>query len=396
MENRLIKAKISTETAVIFRQIREIRNNSEENNIIFEIAIKEAINTLELLKIDEFLNIEANIKIYSISEDEKNLNINISNENYNSFIQIREKITEIEKLNNQKTRQTDLRVVIYHILKSFLHSIQSSLDDVKVWLDYCDKNILPWEWDFKQCYRDKNPNEKSIEYFLNYKGKNFEDNYNSEFRVTNKLDCDKEAFHLYKVLGWQNKQSDIIRGDTLNTFLTIYNNYIKFMKLELYKNIDEIGEELSEELIEFSELTHTIGNFSVFPYWMNQGRGLSLGDYFDLTLNSLFKFMFSNDNESSNKNWVNFINKYLLQPFVNEDYSPKPFWENHFSTNNMYPNNEDEINQFLKNINQSIKERGKFIIKKICEENNLINYKFYNDHLIDLNNIKFASELWNK
>lgn len=111
------------------------------------------------------------------------------------------------------------------------HKKADERETVIKWLEECDKNpnpIKPWEWDFKNCYTDSLP-EDDIAAFLQYKSGTFT-NPNS-FCITqksgSKADCDKEAIGLYQVLGWQNSAKDIIRGETMNSFLTTFNRAIR-------------------------------------------------------------------------------------------------------------------------------------------------------------------------
>ena len=105
------------------------------------------------------------------------------------------------------------------------HKKADERETVIKWLEECDKNpnpIKPWEWDFKNCYTDSLPKD-SITALLEYKNGEFKDN-TSDFNITKNTgfnaDCDKEAIGLYQVLGWQNSATDVIRGETMNSFLT--------------------------------------------------------------------------------------------------------------------------------------------------------------------------------
>ena len=213
------------------------------------------------------------------------------------------------------------------------------------WLKYCDENnIKPWEWDFKNCYSDKLTPD-SITNFLKYRNDELTDP--TIFRATDRIgksaDCDKEAFYLYKLLGWQELQESIIRGETINSYLTTFNKamklsynynflhkelklgekkeigekkipqyYINLYKNKNYEKFDIIAKN-TDNFGRFAELTHTIGNFTVLPNWMNCGRGMCLYDYWDITLMSLQEFL----NILSPEAWPNFIKRYYLQPYVN-------------------------------------------------------------------------------
>ena len=283
------------------------------------------------------------------------------------------------------------------------HKKTDERETVIKWLEECDKNpIKPWEWDFKNCYTDSLPKD-SITALLEYKNGEFKDN-TSDFNITKNTgfnaDCDKEAIGLYQVLGWQNSATDVIRGETMNSFLTNFycaigyrpkdkkprpsrdylsKNYAKFDVIS--KNID--GFKL------FATRTHTIGNFIVLPHWMNTGRIGFSADYWDITLLSLQEWLhlISPTSEA----WVNFIELYYLQPYVNKDYQTELFWEKHsYGYDNLFPSKQD-VPIFLKAVNERIEERGKYMIKQICDRLNRTDFNFYKE-IRDMDKIRFSDE----
>ena len=283
------------------------------------------------------------------------------------------------------------------------HKKADERETVIKWLEECDKNpIKPWEWDFKNCYTDSLP-EDSITALLEYKNGEFKDN-TSDFNITKNTgfnaDCDKEAIGLYQVLGWQNSPTDVIRGETMNSFLTNFycaigykpkdkkprpsldylsNNYAKF----------DVIRENRDGFKSFATLTHTIGNFIVLPHWMNTGRSGFSADYWDITLLSLQEWLhlISPTSEA----WVNFIELYYLQPYVNKDYQTELFWENHsYGYDNLFPSNQD-VPIFLKAVNERIEERGKYMIKQICDRLDLTHLGFYQE-IKNMDRIKFSDE----
>ena len=293
------------------------------------------------------------------------------------------------------------------------HEKEDERGKVIKWLEYCDtKQIKPWEWDFKNCYTDSLP-EDDIAAFLQYKSGTFT-NPNS-FCITqksgSKADCDKEAIGLYQVLGWQNSAKDIIRGETMNSFLTTFNrairqssNYstltktlgIDNRKKERYSKLCENQNYQQFKIIEnnptafqtFAGLTHTIGNFTVLPHWMNTGRSNLSQDYWDIFLLSLQEWLhlISPTSEA----WINFIELYYLQPYVNKDYQLEPLWKNHSYTTPILKEKED-FPIFLKAVNERIEERGKYMIKQICDRLNRTDFNFYKE-IRDMDKIRFSDE----
>lgn len=279
------------------------------------------------------------------------------------------------------------------------------------WLNYCDsQNIKPWLWDFKNCYSD-DLSTNNLCNILKYKS--YELIKPTEFCVTGKsgkdADCDKEAFYLYQMLGWQNSVKDIIRGESMNSFITTFNEAIKdssdygtlskvlgikekerhisystLYQSQNYLIFDNIQNNL-DDFQKFATLTHTIGNFTVLPSWMNTGRYYFSRDYWDITLLSLQEWL----NILSPDTWTNFVKTYYLQPYVNTEYNVELFWEGH--DKKILPKKEN-YPVFLKKVNERIEERGKYMIKQICNKLNKTDFNFYTD-LETMDRIKFSNEL---
>lgn len=279
------------------------------------------------------------------------------------------------------------------------------------WLNYCDsQNIKPWLWDFKNCYSD-DLSTNNLCNILKYKS--YELIKPTEFCVTGKsgkdADCDKEAFYLYQMLGWQNSVKDIIRGESMNSFITTFNEAIKdssdygtlskvlgikekerhisystLYQSQNYLIFDNIQNNL-DDFQKFATLTHTIGNFTVLPSWMNTGRYYFSRDYWDITLLSLQEWL----NILSPDAWTNFVKTYYLQPYVNTEYNVELFWEGH--DKKILPKKEN-YPVFLKKVNERIEERGKYLIKQICNKLNKTDFNFYTD-LETMDRIKFSNEL---
>lgn len=282
---------------------------------------------------------------------------------------------------------------------------------VAEWLNYCDKNnIKPWLWDFKNCYSAELTAD-NVTNFLKYK--NGELVAPSTFCITKQVgsnaDCDKEAFFIYNILGWQNSKSDIIRGETLNSYITTFtqaitkdpyyteicekigvnlNEYLNKQYPILYHNKSYLEFDIVQKNIKgfelFAKLTHTIGNFTVLPHWMNTGRYNFSKDYWDITLLSLQEWL----TKLSPEAWKNFIDMYYLQPYVDNNYQTEIFWDGHDSIT--LPEEQD-YPVFLKKVNERIEERGKYIIKQICDKLDKKDYDFYKD-IEHMDRIKFSNE----
>lgn len=289
------------------------------------------------------------------------------------------------------------------------------MDNTKVieWLNYCDQNdIKPWLWDFKNCYSSELTAD-NISNFLKYK--NGELVNPSTFCITKQVgsnaDCDKEALPLYNVLGWQHSERDIIRGETLNSYITTFTqaitndpNYKEICKNigvnlneylnkqypilhhnKNYQNFKMIQKNL-KEFEAFAKLTHTIGNFTVLPHWMNTGRYNFSKDYWDITMLSLQEWL----TNLSPQAWKNFIDTYYLQPYVDNNYQTEVFWETH-NYEYIYPKKTEDFSIFLKRVNERIEERGKFIIKQICDKLNKKDFHFYKE-IENMDKIKYSNE----
>lgn len=204
-----------------------------------------------------------------------------------------------------------------------------------------------------------------------------------KYKFLRKYDCDKIFGEMF---GYEHT-------DTMNSFWTIFKQYIKFAKaqefelknveikkdyIEMYKQ--QYGNEItsqqlwiihilnltkqknitfSEDIKEFAKRTHSIGNFIKVPALFNSNRYANTLDYFDLTLFCIYKWyetssdiwleVLLNNNEKGIQNtkewllsynfetkrestiWQRFIVIEDLQDFVTEDLKPIELFEGHFS-----------------------------------------------------------------
>ncbi|MFP3811613.1 hypothetical protein [Bacillus sp. SIMBA_005] len=268
---------------------------------------------------------------------------------------------------------------------------------IEGWFEKCEElETKPWEWDFKQSYIKEpiSKDKSSIELILDYKSRKLKEIgiCNVTKKAGRKADCDKEPFYIYQLL-WSTEyepkpksqlsldRHNLLRGETMNSFITTFNHSKKI-------NSDS---HLKLEFEKFATSTHCIGNFTVLPHWMNSGRYLFSQDYWDVTMYSLFEFF------QPLGCWKQFVERYFLQPYVNndEEWTVSEFWKGHFDSignyNHLKPQNEQELSEYLHKVNLRIEERGKWIIKKVCEELKLQHFTFYNE--LKDKQIRFSNEM---
>ena len=136
----------------------------------------------------------------------------------------------------------------------------------------------------------------------------------------------------------------------------------------------------SFEINQFFSTCSTIGGYIIFPatqvdYKMtiNASRGLNrkIKDRFDLTLECLRRFYSKEDSPLSDtfqrysqffdlfENFKEYVNFFLLQDLVNENYSLIKYWIpfNDFDDSPL-PNNVEEYRLYKKNLMEFIKERN--------------------------------------
>ncbi|MGX7031148.1 hypothetical protein [Vagococcus zengguangii] len=276
-------------------------------------------------------------------------------------------------------------------------------DIVVEWLEYCDLNgIKPWEYDFKNEVLiegnslNQNPIVSIFEWYINKSNK---------FLVGVEIENTDLASEIYRLL-WEinedamSKKRSSLDRDVMNSFWNIYKADIK-LSYGLYLNKwsdNKINEKAIQFLIDnyptyistnnriflYSKYTHTIGNFIIETKGFNMGR--KQNDYWDLALKLLYDFFKIMDKDV----WIKFIDTFMLHSFVNSDYSLSYYWDR--NNNDLGPNNEEEIVRFLRISTKSIEQRGKQMIKKICEDKNKIEYKFYKNYLVDLE-VKYAEDI---
>lgn len=169
------------------------------------------------------------------------------------------------------------------------------------------------------------------------------------------------------------------------------NNYGLF-----FKNIDKFTIEADiNRLNKYLGLTHSIGNFIPVPEYFNVGRNLPTSDYWDLTMYNIYLWYKTKDDEYlirflteirdnsrvyaegkrildfakpwllKLESWQNFVKLNYLEPFVDKNMKPIPFWDDHFERfekkQGLSPQSINEVNQFLETVTKMIVERGNLI-----------------------------------
>lgn len=192
-----------------------------------------------------------------------------------------------------------------------------------------------------------------------------------------------------------------IRGDTMNSVNTTLNELIKnythkrTSKLSNadiyyspYSNLKKYLNE-NENILNFINTYHTLGNFIPFPADCNSPRGTGITrDYWDLTLNYIYIYYLckESDNEKEAKksvinicgqekveiftewldkfgSWNIFVNKNYMSAFIKDNGEPKELWEGHFN-GKVLPDAE-QCNQYFKNANEWIEKRSITMAKKV-------------------------------
>jgi hypothetical protein len=136
-------------------------------------------------------------------------------------------------------------------------------------------------------------------------------------------------------------------------------------------------------LQKFAKLTHTIGNILSVPKGFNVEKANKNYDYCDSGLELLKNEILACS--GSFREWKCFVVLHYLDGYVDKDYDVIPLWEDH-ELNNPFSLVQDsvQINKFLSNVNCRIINRGKYLIKNLCEKTHCVDYEFYKIHLRDL------------
>ena len=282
----------------------------------------------------------------------------------------------------------------------------NDVEKVKTWLYECKKEgILPWEYDFKKqvfinlpsdCSFNANPVKRILEKECNCYGNPI---------------CETESCDLmqaiYRVLWEMDSIEDECDADVMNSFWTIFRNFVQakcsdFIKpaneisprgkfpnkkgvfrsedktlFDAYKesgvkendtwvslilrNYDDKFEVLNESSLQkTAKLSHTIGNFTLVPKGFNsrgmEGSRLKHNDMHDTWSQTL--------NHLKGLDWIN--NRYLGCSSW-EEYCVK-FKMNGYKSCYSYTNVAKEQEAFLDNVNTAIEERGKTMTQMLCNK----------------------------
>lgn len=323
-------------------------------------------------------------------------------------------LEEFMKLNKEDVAYYDLKDEFY---KELYETNYDGITNVDKWLQYRSKaNKLGIDCDASRL---------SIEVFNVILIK--------KFQITSDVDTQPKSSRKYELAL---DQENFLRVDTANSMWTLFKVLIHFnyknQNGQLTKTYAEICKDLqittnkglsaqsgklignyfffikNEEILcklnKFAILTHTIGNFLIYPYAtsplnFNQSRGLhsEIKDYLDLTLLSIYYWYINSEIENplqkvldGSKDWFHrfgkgldgwnrYIKKNQLDDFVhkkNGQFSqPKMFWTGHSFTdpdldkeNGKLISKEKLIkrtNCFLDHMIQAIPERSKNIYSNL-------------------------------
>lgn len=177
---------------------------------------------------------------------------------------------------------------------------------------------------------------------------------------------------------------------------------ISVFYLENPSKLNKISQKDKGDIIEFWELSHTLGNYCPVPAGFNVGRSgpFARYDYWDLTLMKIKEyydysehhsefskeelsllelFHFPNANAILNckawlnsygvgfSGWVQFIEKNFFNDYVDANYEVIPFFSGHSWESPQIPSNDPRVlREFLINLNKRIKSRGEKMFQKLC------------------------------
>lgn len=201
-------------------------------------------------------------------------------------------------------------------------------------------------------------------------------------------------------------QDNKFGGDTMNSFATTFNKYIKMKteKLEVVstKNIadmffkkgvrfweKEMGTKFWNSWNRFARNTHCIGNFVLVPYYFNGYRNGSTKDYWDLSLvllrdkkkNDIWKFLGKYPVNWDKADFKKYINLFFLWDYVDcggGGIEPKRLFVR--KENEILPQEDKEFEEFLDNVNRRIERRSRFMVAMLQIADKKSEYKYRGEH----------------
>lgn len=286
---------------------------------------------------------------------------------------------------------------------------------IKAWFDECQRRgIAPWNYDFKEQLTSSDPHAVSrINKELNPLKRLlifWQEGTRTKLRKPNRITLDDVestalAKEIYSIL-WDidSVNTYSFDRDVMNSVWASYKFSINlrydssFDKdfISLTKLIDNYDNyiEVNNSFKKFAAYTHTIGNFIIETKGFNRGR--SNNDYWDLALVQIKNYF----NLIDKSTWEKYIRRMYLQPFVTSEYKIVGLWDRHLdpSTTVNPADNGNElslITQFIGHACTSIENRGKAMVKRLCEKQNLTQYEFYEPKLRKMaKEPAYSSDLW--
>ena len=294
-------------------------------------------------------------------------------------------------------------------------------------IDYPEKYSNPERYDFTEedtsdNYKNLNGLERFFAYIIKYKGKtcNYEkvkekyaQLYNQQV-FENLVNPDSKCMLLRKIytILWDERYLDFrgrfITGNTMNSANTTFNRYVqlspynKFKQekavlgtISLYYSNNEFKTHLNSNnnLVEFINSYHTLGNFIPFPVGCNSPRRVSssIRDYWDLTIACVYNYYAENKNKIKRKEnelysledfldgenlirfkdwldefggWKTFVEDNYMSSFIDKNGKPKELWKGHFD-GAVLPETIDQCNEYFKNASEWILKRGELMVEAI-------------------------------
>jgi len=244
------------------------------------------------------------------------------------------------------------------------------------------------------------------------------DDSNGTCRLTSKV---------YKKLGMK-RDTELCKdgdgGDTMNSFLNLYKRTGKIYELDcdFFKNKgvealsdwdafygklkEAMDKPTLDDLIEFTERIHTIGNFIYSLPGFNLHRQSQTQDFWDLALYGIFNHfeqgkpgvtsekaplasIIAADGLDATTRWLDryccwpcFVKRTYMESFCEKRYpfEPLPFFRDEarfedFEAGGIkMPQNRTELKDCLTNINNRIKERGELMVAALVSEEHIHRY----------------------